>query len=79
MRNKKLVIGVVGLLILFSLTSLAETKKLKQIGRYTFVRIKGEVPTEEVMKILLDKYAGDISMALIWLGTETFICLSWTS
>ncbi|HDJ24044.1 MAG TPA: hypothetical protein ENF17_09160 [Candidatus Aminicenantes bacterium] len=60
MRNKKIVIGVVALLILFSLTLLAETKKLEQIGRYTFVRIKGEVPTEEVMKILLDKYAGDI-------------------
>jgi len=61
MRNKKIVIGVVALLILFSLTLLAETKKLEQIGRYTFVRIKGEVPTEEVMKILLDKYAGCFS------------------
>jgi len=51
---------VTGVLILFTLTSFAETKKLKQIGRYTLVRIKGEVPTSEVMKILVDKYSGDI-------------------
>lgn len=60
MRNKKLVFIVIGLLIIFSIHSFAETKKLKQIGRYTFVRIKGDVPTAEIMKILLDKYAGDI-------------------
>jgi len=60
MRNKKIVIFVIGILILFTISSYAETKKLKQIGRYTLVRIKGSVPTSEVMKILVDKYAGDI-------------------
>lgn len=49
-----------GILVLFAVMSFAETTKLKEIGRYTLVRIKGEVPTEEVMKILVDKYAGDI-------------------
>lgn len=48
------------LLIFFSLSTFAESKKLKQIGRYTLVRIKGEIPTQEVMKIVLDKYLGDI-------------------
>jgi hypothetical protein len=53
---------VVTTLMLFLITSLffAETKKLDQIGRYTFVRIKGDVPTQEVMKILLEEYKGDI-------------------
>jgi len=60
MINKKLVFLTVGVLILFSLSTFAETKKLEQIGRYTLVRIKGEVPTAEVMKMLLDKYTGDI-------------------
>jgi len=60
MRSKKLTILIVAVLVLFCLSTFAETKKLKQIGRYTLVRIKGEVPTEEVMKTLLDKYAGDI-------------------
>jgi hypothetical protein len=33
---------VVGLLVLFAMSSLAETKKLEHIGRYTLVRIKKE-------------------------------------
>jgi hypothetical protein len=60
MRNKKIVFFVIGILILFSLGTFAETKKLEQIGRYTLVRIKGQVPTQEVMKTLLEKYAADI-------------------
>ncbi|UCC41164.1 MAG: hypothetical protein JSV96_06995 [Candidatus Aminicenantes bacterium] len=60
MKGKKIVFILIGALILFSLSSFAETKKLKRIGLYTLVRIKGEVPTAEVMKILLDKYTGDI-------------------
>lgn len=60
MKSKKVALLVIGLLIIFSLTSYAETKKLRRIGRYTLVRIKGEVPTAEVMKILVDKYTGDI-------------------
>jgi len=51
MRDKKIVFLVIGILILFTVSSYAETKKLKQIGRYTLVRIKGSVPTTEVMKI----------------------------
>jgi hypothetical protein len=60
MRNKRFIYLTIGVLILFSLSSFAETKKLEQIGRYTLVRIKGEVPTQEVMKTLLEKYAADI-------------------
>lgn len=60
MKNKRLIFLTVGILILFSLGTFAETKRLEQIGQYTLVRIKGQVPTEEVMKILIEKYAGDI-------------------
>jgi hypothetical protein len=60
MKNKFFLILVIGILVLFTVNTFAETTKLKQIGRYTLVRIKGEVPTAEVMKILVDKYAGDI-------------------
>lgn len=60
MKNKRIAFLAVGILILFSLSTFAETKKLEEIGRYTLVRIKGQVPTQEVMKILIDKYAGDI-------------------
>jgi hypothetical protein len=60
MKNKGLIFVLVGVFILFSLSAFAETKKLEEIGRYTLVRIKGEVPTAEVMKTLIDKYAGDI-------------------
>jgi len=68
MRNKKTLILVIGILIVFSLTSFAETKKLKQIGRYTFFRIRGEVPTSEVMKTLCDRYAGDIKYGFDLVG-----------
>lgn len=60
MKSKKTIFLVIGLFILLSLTSFAETKKLKRIGRYTLVRIKGEIPTAEVMKTVLDRYTGDI-------------------
>jgi hypothetical protein len=60
MRNKKFISLVIVLLVLFSLSSFAETKKLKSIGQYTLVRVKGNIPTQEVMKTLVEKYAGDI-------------------
>ena len=60
MKNKKFICIVIGILVLLAMNSYAETKKLKSVGKYTLVQIKGEVPTAEVMKILLDKYAGDI-------------------
>lgn len=63
MRSKKIVFFMIGIFILFSLSSYAETeetKKLKRIGVYTLVQIKGEIPAPEVMKTIIDKYTGDI-------------------
>ncbi len=60
MRNKKIAVLAIFLLVALTLTTYAETKKLKSIGQYTLVRIRGQVPTQEVMKMLVDRYAGDI-------------------
>jgi hypothetical protein len=61
MNNKKFILYlVVALLVLTTATSFAETKKLKRIGLYTFVEVKGQVPTAEVMKMLFDRYSEDI-------------------
>ena len=68
MKNKLFLVIIIGILVVFTVSSFAETTKLKQIGRYTLVRIKGEVPTEEVMKILVDKYSGDIKYGFDTVG-----------
>jgi hypothetical protein len=60
MKNKKLAIFIALSLVVLTATTFAETKKLKSIGQYTLVRIRGNVPTQEVMKRLVDRYAGDI-------------------
>ena len=60
MKHKRLIIFIVGLLIVFSLSTFAQTTKLKTIGKYTFVRVRGEVPTQDVMKRLVERYAEDI-------------------
>lgn len=61
MRNKKFLILVsVCLVLLLAVEASAEVKKIKSIGRYTFARVRGKIPTPEVMKMLVDRYAGDI-------------------
>lgn len=60
MKKRGMTYFLIGSLLLLSNISLAQTKKLTSIGRYTFVRIRGVVPTQEVMKRLVDLYAGDI-------------------
>ncbi len=60
MRKKKIALFLMVVFLFASMSALAETKKLTSIGRYTFVRIRGVVPTQEVMKRLVELYAGDI-------------------
>ncbi|NIO48230.1 MAG: hypothetical protein GTN73_02150 [Candidatus Aminicenantes bacterium] len=67
MKSKSIVLLMIGMFILFSLSSFAETgetKKLKRVGVFTFVRIRGEIPVPEVMKIILEKYSADIKYGL---------------
>ena len=61
MRTRKLValLAVMGLIMLTAM-SFAQTTKLKRIGLYTFVEVKGQVPTPEVMKTLFERYSADI-------------------
>ncbi len=61
MKNRKtLVLLVIFALVVLTTLSFAQTKKLKRIGLYTFVEIRGEVPTAEVMKQLFETYSSDI-------------------
>ena len=60
MINKKLVFFIIGVFVLFSMGSYAETKKLRDIGKYKLVNVKNDMPTEEIMQSLLDKFTGDI-------------------
>jgi len=68
MKNKKLVLFVVLLLVIMTASTFAQTKKLKSIGQYTLVRIRGNVPTQEVMKRLVDRYSGDIKQGFEMAG-----------
>lgn len=47
-------------LVLVTATSFAQTTKLRRIGLYTFVEVKGQVPTPEVMKTLFARYSSDV-------------------
>ncbi len=60
MKNRKVLAFIVLFIAIFALSSYAETKKLRSIGQYTLVRIRGNVPTQEVMKMLVDRYSADI-------------------
>jgi len=62
MKNKGigLFLIVALLIVVVALPVSAQTKQLKNIGLYTFIKIKGQVPTAEVMKMLFEKYSSDI-------------------
>jgi hypothetical protein len=68
MRNKKLALLIIGVFIISSLSSFAETKKLRTIGRYTLCQCKGGIPSAEVMKSIVDRYAGDIKYGFDLVG-----------
>lgn len=60
MKNKTLIILFIGVFFMCSLITMAETKKLREIGRYKFANIEDVVPPAEAMNLLVDKYAADI-------------------
>ena len=69
MKNKTWIFFFIVIFILFSVSTFAETKKLRQIGRYKLVDIKGDIPHEELMKIIVDKYQGDIKYGFDLVGS----------
>jgi len=68
MKDGKRVLCLVLAGLLVTAASFAETKKLTRIGNYTVVRIRGNVPTQEVMKILVDRYAADFKQGFEMAG-----------
>lgn len=68
MQRKKVAFFIIVLLILFSINSFAETKKLRRIGVNPFARIRGDIPTSEVMKTIAEKYANDIQYGFEQVG-----------
>ncbi|MBN1222936.1 MAG: hypothetical protein JXB23_06780 [Candidatus Aminicenantes bacterium] len=60
MKDRKWTYFFIGVFVLFTLFSFAETKKLREIGRYKFAQIEDVVPPEEAMKILVNRYSEDI-------------------
>jgi len=69
MKNKRIlpILVIIGLIV-FAISSYAEVTKLKTIGRYTFARVKGNIPTQEVMKTVCDRYAADIKLGFDMAG-----------
>jgi hypothetical protein len=61
MKNKKILalICLVLAVVLVGQAS-AEVKKITSLGQYTFARVRGKIPTPEVMKMLVDRYSADI-------------------
>lgn len=70
MRNRKVIILTALVLALCCVGSAFAATKLKTIGRYTFVRVRGSVPTQEVMKTLFDRYSGDIKVGFDLAGNS---------
>jgi len=68
--RKSAVIFIVMALVAFTMMSYAQTTKLKRIGLYTFVEIKGQVPTAEVMKGLFERYAADVKIGFDMAGNS---------
>ncbi len=61
MRKKTWVLmTALALVLATAAPALAQTTKLRQIGRYTLIRARGKVPTPEVMKTCVERYAKDI-------------------
>ena len=78
MRTRKLVMFVVLALVVLTAISFAQTTKLKRIGLYTFVEVKGQVPTPEVMKGPSSATPPTSRRVLTWRGTPSSTNPSWS-
>jgi hypothetical protein len=67
MNNKKRAFFIfIGILILFSWNTFAETKKLREVGRFKF--IDTNMPVEQWMKTIAEKYAEDVKIGFALAG-----------
>jgi len=69
MKSRKIIILTALFLAVCFVGSAFAATKLKTIGRYTFVRVRGSVPTPEVMKTLFERYSGDIKIGFDMAGS----------
>jgi hypothetical protein len=60
MKVKKWCLFAICLLVLTSLVSFAQSKKLRDIGRYRFCPFEAGIPASEMTKKVAEKYAADI-------------------
>ncbi len=60
MKHKKWHFVFIGLMVLTTISIFGQTKKLRDIGRYKFIPIKAGTPAPEIMKAIIEKYAGDV-------------------
>jgi|GEM_PF-262624 len=60
MKDKKWILVLVGLVILTSLNTYGETRKLREIGRFPFIPITAGTSAPEIMKIMAENYTDDI-------------------
>jgi hypothetical protein len=71
MKNRKIGLILLAVALVFGAINVyAAPTKLKTVGRYTFARVKGNIPTPEVMKMLADRYAADIKMGFDLAGSS---------
>jgi len=68
MKGKRYIFFIIALLLIFSISSFAQTKKLTRIGVNTFAQVKGNIPTAQVMKTIAQTYAGDIKYGFDQVG-----------
>ena len=67
MKNKKWAFFIfIGILILLSLNTFAETKKLREVGRFKFVYTN--VPVDQWMKAIAERYAEDVKIGFTLAG-----------
>jgi len=69
MKDKKWCFILIGLMILTSVYIFSQTKMLRDVGRYRFIPIKAETPAAEVMKMILEKFAGDVQLGFDLAGS----------
>ena len=69
MKSKRLIFWVVGILVVFSLNSWAENKKIMEMGHYPFTLIRGNGATEAgIKKMLVKRYAKDLKTGFTLAG-----------
>ncbi len=66
MNNRKWMIFFIAVLILFTSDAFSETKKLREVGRFSF--IDTNMPSQELMKTIVENYTEDVKVGFALAG-----------